>query len=35
MKDAAKKSSNGIDYDEIEDEYERQMYEEEMKKFGK
>ena len=35
MKDTAKKSSSGIDYDEIEDEYERQMYEEKMKNFGK
>ena len=31
--DIPKKSSSGIDYDEIDNEYERQMYEEEMRNF--
>ena len=29
-----KKSSSGFNYDEIDNEYERQMYEEEMKNYG-
>ena len=33
-KDGPKKSSSGINYDEIENEYERQIYEEEMRNFG-
>ena len=32
-KDLPKKSSSGLDMDEIENEYQRQLYEDEMKDF--